>query len=328
MDKAKAFLRELYDVDPDYQLDSQQFSPKVVALAVDARKETNEVRCRVASEDARKLLQSGKAGVVVDLIDSLKSKCSDVSELAPDAADLLYKRGLDEYRHGEFSIALQDFRNALKLNPKHELAGDYAGIAEGKLQLTADRLLLEWRKHFDASEFREAAVTFRELRTLANAQTLAPVQSAYREVLSSLVQSWNRTCPTGNSSAMQAIRTQIDALLPEPSFGEDIRAQMTECRKSGGCVPTSSHAVMMRLKSRVNPDISREMRSLLGDNQPVHVKFRLDENGNVAVTDVQGFIPMINNAVRNAVERWKFSPVLDENGARCVETEIVISIAR
>src|SRR5207237_2102123 len=42
IDKAKAFLRELFDVDPDYPLDPQEFSPKVVALAVDAKKEGND----------------------------------------------------------------------------------------------------------------------------------------------------------------------------------------------------------------------------------------------------------------------------------------------
>ena len=35
--KAKSFLNELYALDPDYALDAQQFSPKVVALAAQAK---------------------------------------------------------------------------------------------------------------------------------------------------------------------------------------------------------------------------------------------------------------------------------------------------
>src|SRR5215472_3010808 len=71
-DKAKAYLRDLYDVDPDYLLDPQQFSPKVMALAVDAKKEEDQIRCRSAVEDARKLIQDGRTGALVDLIASAK----------------------------------------------------------------------------------------------------------------------------------------------------------------------------------------------------------------------------------------------------------------
>src|SRR5262249_51094493 len=153
--------------------------------------------------------------------------------------------------------------------------------------------------------------------------------AAYRAELNNLVDSWNRTCPTGNTAAMDAIRSQIEELLPEPTFGEDVRARMTNCSKKTGCVPTNSRIVLTRLKTRVNPEISRDMRNLLRDNQAtVRVKMRIDEAGNVAVTDVQGYVPMINNAVRSAVERWKFTPATDENGARCVDTEIVVSIER
>src|SRR5688572_13907358 len=46
--KAKAFLRELYALDPDYALDTQQFSPKVMGLASQAKTEQDEIRCQVA----------------------------------------------------------------------------------------------------------------------------------------------------------------------------------------------------------------------------------------------------------------------------------------
>ena len=301
----------------------------MVALAVDAKKEGNEIRCHAAVEDGRKLLQTGNTGMLVNLVASMKAKCSELSALEPDAADLLYKRGLESYKRGDFRNALQDFRNAVKIYPKHELASEYAGIAEGKLQLTADRLFLDWRKNFEAGQFGQAAVQYREVSAVANAQIKTQMQTAYREALTSLVENWNRTCPTGNTAAMEAIRSRIDELLPEPTFGEDIRAQMTNCSKKTGCVPTSSRIVMTRLKTRVNPEISRDMRSLIRDNQAtIRLKLRIDEGGNVAVTDVQGYVPMINNAVRSAVERWKFTPAADENGARCVDTEILVSIER
>ena len=326
MDKANAFLRELYDISPDYALDAQQYSPKVVALAADAKKEEDEIRCHLAIDDARKLLQAGSAGTVVDHIESMKSKCADLASLEPDAADLLYKRGLDEYKRGDFGIALKDFRTASKVYPQHELASEYAALAEGKLQVTADKLFLEWRQHFEARQFPEAALNYHEIGGIANTQVVDQIQTAYRQALSNLVQDWNRVCPTGNAAELQTIRNQIDQLIPDPAFGADLRAQMSDCKKTG-CTTQSSTLVMTRIKTQVNPTFSHDLRKLMGDSsQIVNVKLRIDEAGNVTVNDVQGAIPKVNEAVRFAMEHWKFAPAKDEYGTRCVDTEIAVSI--
>jgi tetratricopeptide (TPR) repeat protein len=333
-DKAKAYLRDLYDVDPDYLLDPQQFSPKVMALAVDAKKEEDQIRCRGALDDARKLIQDGRTSALVDLMASAKAKCPDISAFEPDEADLLYKRGLDAYRRSEFGSALQDFRAALKLSPKNELAAEYASLAEGKLQLTVDRLVMEWRKSFDGHQFAEAGAKYHELSTIADQRTMSQTQTAYRDALSALVDAWNRTCPTGDTVAMERIQVQIADLLPDRTFGEDIRARMTTCSKktgsvAGRCVPTTPQIVLTRLRTRVNPEITREMRSLMRDNQTaIRVKLRIDEKGSTTVTDVQGLLPTVNTAVRTAVEKWKFMPAVDESGPRCVDTEIVVTIER
>src|SRR5581483_3851330 len=266
------YLRELYQVDPEYVLDPQQFSPKVVALALDAKKEENAVRCHNTVDDARKLLQSGNATLLVDILATMKARCPAVSEIEPQAADLVYKQGLEAYKKGDFPVALQDFRSALKLNPKHELASDYAGVVEGKLQIGADRLLLEWRKAFDAHQYRDAGAKYHEMSAIASKQTLSQADSAYREALTGLVQEWNRLCPTQNKSAMDVVRAQIDELLPDPAFGQDIRQQMTDCRSKAGCMAINSHVMMTRLKLRVNPEITRDMRNMMGQNQVVHVR--------------------------------------------------------
>jgi outer membrane biosynthesis protein TonB len=56
------------------------------------------------------------------------------------------------------------------------------------------------------------------------------------------------------------------------------------------------------------------------------VKARIDEKGDVAVLETQGENTLFNEAVRRAVEHWKFTPIIDENGARCVETDIPLVI--
>ena len=48
---AKTSLRELYTIDPEYRLDQQQFPPKVIALADEARAEQNEARCQSVRAD-------------------------------------------------------------------------------------------------------------------------------------------------------------------------------------------------------------------------------------------------------------------------------------
>jgi outer membrane biosynthesis protein TonB len=86
---------------------------------------------------------------------------------------------------------------------------------------------------------------------------------------------------------------------------------------------------MLRLKTRVEPTFSAQALSYLQNTQPtVVVKARIEENGSVTVLDATGANILVNNAVRSAVEMWKFTPALDENGTRCVDTEIPIGISR
>src|SRR5215471_11402558 len=44
--QAKVYFRELYALDPDYVIDPQQFSPKVIQFAERAKIEQNEIRCK------------------------------------------------------------------------------------------------------------------------------------------------------------------------------------------------------------------------------------------------------------------------------------------
>ena len=159
---------------------------------------------------------------------------------------------------------------------------------------------------------------------------------------------------------MAEIRKQITDLLPNPNFGEDIRSHMMTCTKpvlktevqpevrpaapaeakpeprtipmmgtSNQCLQLDYRVAMTRIiaKSKVDPEIPREARSYIqGGTVTVKVRIRIDETGTVVSTDTPGGNPMFNNAVRNAVERWKFTPALDATGPRCVDTDIPMVI--
>lgn len=330
--EAKLSLSDLYALDADYRLDPQQFSPKVLALAEEARAEADEVRCRRVHDDAAKELEAQNATAVMSLIGSMKSKCAGLQEIETGSAELFYKRGVELYKRDQFSDALQDFRNAVKLSPRHELAAQYIDLTQSKLQVTADWLLLDWRKHFDAHELTLAAAAYRRLMSYdetggATEQMLSQVRVEYRKALSGLVESWKRACATGDTAAMDTILRQASELLPEPSIGEDILAQMTSCTKTG-CIQMNPQLALMRLKTRVSPQIPAVALDFVRNSQStVRVKARIDEQGNVNVTGTEGGgNNLVNNAVWSAVERWKFSPINDQTGPRCVETEIPIVI--
>ena len=121
--KAKSFLRDLYALDANYSLDAQQFSPKVMALAAQAKAEQDEIRCQAAREDARKKLNAGNATATFDLIGLMKPKCDGLTELEPELAELFYKMGFEAFKRGELPSAIRSFQTTLKLVPKHELAG-------------------------------------------------------------------------------------------------------------------------------------------------------------------------------------------------------------
>jgi len=103
---AKVSLREVYAIDADYRLDAQQFPPKVIALADEAKAEQSEARCQSVRTDSRKALDSGNASAAMNMIQTMKSKCSGLDVMEPELAEMFYKTGVDAYKAGQFSDVL------------------------------------------------------------------------------------------------------------------------------------------------------------------------------------------------------------------------------
>jgi tetratricopeptide (TPR) repeat protein len=352
--KAKSLLIDLYTLDPNYVLDPQQFSPKVMAVANEAKTDQTKVQCQAAQTDAKAYLENGKNAALLDLMRSMKRKCTALAAMEPEAADSLYKTGMLAYKRGEFGTALANFEAAVALAPQHELALQYIDLIQSKQQVNQDRLLLQWQREFDARQLPAAAADYRQIVASSNGRTTAQVThvtTEYRKALMTLVETWNRTCPSGDAAAMNAIRGQISDLLPEPSFGADIRAQMTVCEPTktastttevrtetianvtpgpsiASCLEMQPQLVLARLKTRVDPVITNDIRYYLKNNpeMSVRVKAKISEAGDVTVISIQESNPILNSSIRNALVQWKFTPIRDQNGPRCVETEIPILI--
>lgn len=347
--KAKSSFMELYALNPDYALDAQQFSPKVVSVADDAKAEQVKERCYAAQTEARTDVENGQPAKFLDLLRSAGSKCPVLAAIAPQAAEALYRTGMTSYKAGDFAAALSSFEAALSLSPEHELAREYADLTRDKLQVGQDRLLTQWQRDFNAHDLPAAAAGYRAIKSAASngdTKTLAHVTEEYRKALSGLVDSWNKTCGGVETANMKAIRGQISDLLPEPSFGEDIRKQMKPCEEEAkaalatsqpavtkvntpqGCLEMQSLLAMARLKTRVDPVITDDIRSYLKSKGGVlvHVKVRIGESGDVTVTGVQESNPMLAKTIQDAVSRWKFTAIRDSTGIRCVDTDIPLAL--
>jgi TonB family protein len=276
---------------------------------------------------------------------------------------------MEAYKNSDYTNAILNFQAALKFSPKHELAAQYVELAQGRIQVAEDRALIQWQKNFDAHDMKDAAVQFRLISSFNDNKSSQAVRQAsdqYRKALTSLVETWNKTCPIGDIDAMNDIRSQIAELLPDPNFGEDIRATMKPCNPpalkadlpsnrqvnvapgasaadprqetkseiktamvnpTNQCLQIDYRVAMTRLKTRVEPEIPREARPYIQSSSvTVRVKIRVDAIGNVISSETPGGNPMFNNAVKTAVDRWKFSPAMDSTGSRCVDTEIPIII--
>jgi hypothetical protein len=324
--RAKANLVELYALDSDHRIDPQIFAPKVVTLAEEARAEQNAMQCQALVNEVQQQYAAGNTDNLVKMIGAGRAKCPAVSALSAKAADLVFKEGLEVYKKSQMTEALQKFRTALSLDPSHDLAAQYVDLTQRKLEFTADRALLAWRKDFDAGDYALAASDYRELASLKSANEIENIQAEYRRALSNRLDLWNRACAADDVAATERIRAEAASMVPFPSFGQDILAKMGTCIPVS-CLQMESQSALTRLKSRVDPQFSPQVISRI-KNLPltVHVKARIDVNGNVAINDVRGGDIILYSAIRTAVDQWKFYPAQTVSGARCVDTDIPITI--
>ncbi len=325
-DRAKSYFLELYKIDPNFRLDTQNLAPKVIALADEAKAEQNAARCRSIVDEAQNQLQSGNSEAVVKLIASNSSNCPAISSLATKTADLIYKDGMEAFRKSQMTDALKKFRAALSLDPTNEMAGQYADLTQSKIEVTAERSLIAWRRDFSAGDFATAVRDFQELVTVSDSKTLSDIRQEYRQTLSGLADSWKRACSSEDVETMEKLRARANGLIPEPEFGRDILDTMQGCLPTS-CIPTESRLAMTRIDKRVDPEFPPAVISHIKNlNVTVRVKARIDVKGNIAITDIQGGDPLLYSGIREAVNQWKFRPTLTELGARCVDTEIPIVI--
>src|SRR4029078_9853817 len=114
---AKVRLTELYELDPQFGLDPQQYAPKVLTLAQESKALYSENRCRLICEQTDKDLKSGKADALFKAPGAAPA-CSCMLSLATKAVDVIYSEALEANRQGDLPKAIQKLRTVLKINPE------------------------------------------------------------------------------------------------------------------------------------------------------------------------------------------------------------------
>ena len=121
-------------------------------------------------------------------------------------------------------------------------------------------------------------------------------------------------------------RQELAGAIDQRRFsGQNQTAKHEKSAEDRGEHRMTNRLAMARLKTRVDPEIPA---SVLSRSLSVRVQARIDEEGSVAVKGIRGGNTAVQNAVKTAVERWKFLPAIVEKQPRCVETEIEIVINR
>jgi tetratricopeptide (TPR) repeat protein len=303
--KAKALFSEIYDLDPQFSIDRSKYPSKVLNLAEEAKIERTKT------------------------------------------ADDLFEQGVEAYKRGDLPEASTKFHGVLDLNTSYEPARQYLVLIEDTVALSNDQIALRWHNQFNAGDYEQASESYHQLASSARGGKvdglLDQMRSEYRNAMMGMVESWSRACTAKDEGSMARIRTEADKLLPDASIAPDSLQQMSKCaqdpqpavqvevRNSQNsqteavveCIQSSSETAMIRLKTRVEPELPAQMR---GKQVRVRAAVRIDAQGNTTVRRLQGGSVPVNKMVVKALKEWKFHPAKVFNQARCVETELFVVV--
>lgn len=340
INEAKSVFQEVCVLDDAYSLDASQFAPKVLALFDDAKAEQKKSRCQTYCATLDAASKTLNAQDLLRLAKDAGIGCACPAATA--AADLLYAQGVEAFKKDDFAPALEKLRAALKFRPQHDLALQYAELAENKIKLMVDRVVFDWRQSFDAQEFPKAAALYQRLELLnidgKAGAALEQSRGEYRKLVAARVETWSQSCTGSAPLSLDALRQQTKDLLPNEAIGADIVAKLTPCVTKAPdvpqvtavapleCIQMNSQLALVRLKNKVIPDIAPERMPVTPVD--IRVKVKIDEEGNVAVKDVSGSNRYLNEAMRTAVGKWKFLPAIVDQRRRCVETELPVVLSR
>jgi hypothetical protein len=123
-----------------------------------------------------------------------------------------------------------------------------------------------------------------------------------------------------------SIRHEIRSFDPSGSMNGEILRRIQTCPTSG-CTALPSKVVLERVSSKIFPKVDPAIRP----SAKIAVKVRIDDKGKAIVVDIDN--PegnhIVSQAVKDAVERWKFdSDLASSTPTRCVVTQFFLEFER
>jgi hypothetical protein len=242
------------------------------------------------------------------------------------ALEARFERGKQLYNDGRFDEAAKEFSAVLAADSKHELAREYSNLVQQRLQLGVRQLYLDWRTSFDERQFDKASAAFENLRANFGPDVtplVTQIESEYSRMLSGLLSAWRAACAGGDRARLETIRNEAVRVASRLSLARNTLDQMQLCA-SRVCIQGDPALALNRLKTRVNPQLDPSLQRYV--TRRIMVGIEIDETGSVRVKKISNANDRIAAALKDAVERWKFTPAVIDNQNRCVETELPVSL--
>jgi hypothetical protein len=152
------------------------------------------------------------------------------------------------------------------------------------------------------------------------------IRTQYYNVFETNRQLWARACTQMDPILTDSIRQEIRSFDPSGEVNGDILRSVQSCPTTR-CTELPSTMVLEHVSSKIFPKVDPAIRP----SAKIAVKVRIDDKGKATVVDIDN--PegnrIVSQAVRDAVERWKFdSKLATGTPNRCVVTQFFIEFER
>jgi tetratricopeptide (TPR) repeat protein len=352
MDQAKSRFVEVCKLDAKYTLNPQDYPPKIIALYNEAKTSCAQAPATGNTGSNMSITQStytkGKGLYdqgqfadalkyfnVVLALDSAHEFAREYAALAQQRLDLLNQQGYMEWRTnfdaGQFDKAAATYTKIRA--DRQPNAAQIATQIESQYQKTFTALVDSWKAACATRELTKLDAIRNEATSIAPGLPLGrdavdqmqPCPSAAAPVVASLnpPRPASPAKPPANPPQVIVVPPASPAAIVAPAS----RAAVAPPSPAGDqCVQQDPLLALARVKYRVEPQIDPGFQQYLVG--AVMVSIEIDEQGNVQVDEVAKAHPRIATAVKSAIEQWKFIPTVMDNVARCVQTDITITLRR
>ena len=341
-DQAKSRFIEICKLDNKFSINVEDFPADAVALyneakascTVTQRPTTATANMSIAQSTflrGKELYEKGqftdalKYFTVVLALDTSHDVAREYADLVKQRLDLIADRGYMEWRT---SFDARQYDKA---------ASTYTRI-RGDQQLIGGNVTTQIE-----SEYRKALSGLADsMRQACSGQEPYKVDEIWNEALNvasglsfaSDALAQVRPCSTrGDTRASISAATVISAatlastnVAGSPAATGAIPTADRNPQRALECVMGDPLLAMTKLKTRVNPYLDPNLQPFIGRGIRVVVSVQIDEQGEVRVKRVDQANSRIAEAIKSAVEQWKFNPTVIDGQTRCVETDLPIRL--